>query len=64
MKTKSTYWTVCYVGAPYGDDESGEIVSRHRTREAAEEAHRKLQSDPHYYGSNSVVRGPDGKRAD
>jgi hypothetical protein len=29
---------VRYVGAPYGEGEAGHVVSRHRTREAAERA--------------------------
>jgi hypothetical protein len=56
MATKQTeVWAVVYVGAPYGDGE-GEVVSRHRTEEKADEARRELQSNPRYYGSNSVVR--------
>lgn len=54
-------YEVRYVGAPYGEGESGELLSRHRTREAAEDARRRLQSNPRYYGSNTriveVVRG-------
>ena len=29
---------VVYLGAPYGDNESGHIISRHRSRDAAESA--------------------------
>lgn len=55
-----TTWEVRYVGAPYGEDERGETVSRHRTEEAATDARRKLQGNPRYYGSNSrVVRVDD-----
>ena len=54
-KTTRETWAVIYCGAPYGDTEF-EVVSRHRTRDAADAAHRKLQSDPRYYGSNSRVR--------
>jgi hypothetical protein len=56
-KTKSSKvtWCVMYVGAPYGIGESGEVVSRHRTEEAAQRAYARLQSNPKYYGSNSCV---------
>ena len=53
-KTKNV-WCVVYCGAPYGEGESGEVVSTHRTEEAAEKARIKLQSNPKYYGSNSKV---------
>lgn len=52
---KKTVWCVVYCGAPYGIGESGHVVSRHRTEEAAKKAHAALQSNPHYYGSNSRV---------
>ncbi len=54
--TKTAVWAVVYVGAPYGENEQGEVVSRHRSEEAAVKARRKLQSNPRYYGSNSAVR--------
>jgi hypothetical protein len=54
-KTKTAQWCVIYCGAPYGDNESGEVVSRHRSEEAATEARHKLQSNPKYYGRNSRV---------
>jgi hypothetical protein len=60
-RAKSVSYQVRYVGAPYGENESGEIVSTHRTEEAALRARAKLQSNPRYYGSNStVVRVVDG----
>jgi hypothetical protein len=49
-------WCVVYVGSPYGEGESGEIVSRHRSEEAAEEARSRLQNNPKYYGQNTIVR--------
>jgi len=59
---KAEWWAVVYVGAPYGENETGEIVSRHRSYCAAFIAWRKLQSRPRYYGKNSqIVRiGADG----
>lgn len=51
-----TPWAVVYVGAPYGEGESGEVVSRHRTEDEANEARVELQDNPKYYGSNTVVR--------
>ena len=52
--TKMTY-EVRYVGAPYGENEQGELVSSHRTFEAAGAARRKLQKNPRYYGSNTKI---------
>lgn len=40
--TTRTFYEVRYQGAPYSDNESGELVSRHLTREAAEKALRAL----------------------
>ena len=48
-------FAVVYVGAPYGDNELGQVVSRHRSREAAENAVRELQTSPRYYG-NVLIR--------
>lgn len=53
---KTEWWAVVYVGAPYGENESGEIVSRHKSEEAAVAARQKLQDNPRYYGSNTKVR--------
>jgi hypothetical protein len=53
---RSGTWCVVFVGAPYGDNEQGEIVSRHRSEEAAMEARRRLQNNPKYHGMNTVVR--------
>lgn len=51
------WWCVVYTGAPYGLDEAGEIVSRHRTEEAALEAlRRSRRSSSRLYGSNGCVR--------
>ncbi len=44
-----------YVGAPYGENESGELLSRWPSMEAAERARRRLQDNPRYYGSNTRV---------
>ena len=44
-------YEVRYVGAPYGTDESGRIVSRHKTARAALSAMRKLQNSPKYHGN-------------
>ncbi len=55
MTTQKATYEVRYVGAPYGEGESGHTISRHRTREAALSALQKGQSDPHTYGSNSRV---------
>ncbi len=55
-KTKTAAWAVVYVGAPYGDNEQGEVVSRHRSEDAAHKALAKLQDNPRYYGSNARVR--------
>ncbi len=49
-------WAVVYIGAPYGSNEFGEIVSKHRTAEAARAALAKLQSNPRYYGNNATVK--------
>jgi hypothetical protein len=59
-KTQATWYEVRYVGAPYGDNESGETVSRHRTLDAAGAAVRKLQSNPRYYGSNTRIAEVEG----
>lgn len=61
-KTNTERWAVVYVGAPYGENESGEIVSRHRSEEAAIAARQKLQGSPRYYGSSTKVLrvGADG----
>ncbi len=53
--TTKGIWCVVYVGAPFGLNEAGEVVSRHRTEEAAEKARRKLQDNPKYYGSNTRI---------
>lgn len=55
MTTTKGLWCVVYCGAPYGDNELGEIVSRHKTESAALAARDRLQSNPKYYGSNSRV---------
>ena len=33
---------IAYIGAPFGESESGYVVSRHRTLAAAERAYRRL----------------------
>ena len=53
---KRQVWAVVYVGAPYGEGEFGEVVSRHRTEEAARAALAKLRDNPRYYGSNAAVK--------
>ena len=50
-----TTFEVRYIGAPYGMNESGEVVSRHRTIETAERAARKLQTSPKYYRNVKIV---------
>jgi hypothetical protein len=51
------WWCVVYTGAPYGLDEAGEVVSRHRTEEAALEALRRSRRvSSRLYGSNGCVR--------
>jgi len=55
-----TTFEVRYIGAPYGMNESGEVVSRHRTIETAERAARKLQTSPKYYRSVRIVRKVKG----
>lgn len=55
IATKSI-WVVYYVGAVYGNDKIGEVVSRHRTEDAAIAFRLKLQSNPRFYGSNTTVR--------
>jgi len=60
MAQNRTVYAVVYVGAPYGDNEAGEIVSRHRTYDAAVAARTKLQDNPRYYGSNSTIRRVTG----
>jgi hypothetical protein len=52
------WWCVVYCGAPYGDNEFGEVVSKHRTEEAAEEALRKARriSPARYHGGNGRVK--------
>ena len=53
---KKTQFAVVYVGAPFGENEFGYVVSKHRTEEAAVAARAKLQSNPKYYGRNSTVK--------
>lgn len=53
-------YEVRYVGAPYGENESGEVVSRHRSPEAARAARARLQDNPRYYGSNTRVARVEG----
>lgn len=48
-------YEVRYVGAPYGDNESGHLMSWHRTREAAERAARKLSEWANYYNHVRIV---------
>jgi hypothetical protein len=55
-RIKMAKWAVVYVGTPVGIGELGIIVSQHRTEEAAMKARQKLQNNPKYYGSNSVVK--------
>ena len=55
-----TTFEVRYVGAPYGENESGHVVSRHRTLEAAERSAAKLQTSPKYYRSVRIVRKVKG----
>jgi hypothetical protein len=59
--TTKGVWCVVYCGAPYGENELGEVVSRHRTEEAATAARVKLQDNPKYYGSNSRVEFREAK---
>ena len=53
--SRPTAYAVFYCGAPYGDDETGELVSRHRTLSAARLAHTKLQDSLKYHGTDSRV---------
>ena len=50
-----TAYGVFYCGAPYGDNETGELVSTHRSLKAADFACGKLRGSPKYYGSNTRV---------
>ena len=52
---RSTKYIVVYCGAPYGEGEAGEIVSRHHTLIKARESRNKMQSSPKYYGANSKI---------
>lgn len=67
MAAKKPVYCVIYCGAPYGDDESGHVVSRHRTLSAAVEAHIVYARTAAGYGRNSRVRvidaeNPQGRR--
>lgn len=48
-------WEVRYVGAPYGTSDYGEVLSRHKSYEAAVDARQRLQEDPRFYGACTVV---------
>jgi hypothetical protein len=52
---QSTRYELRYQGAPYCEGEAGELVSWHRTREAAEAALRRLRSSPKHYGNTRIV---------
>jgi len=52
---KNYPFEVRYVGAPYGLNEDGEIVSRHKTYANAVYACNNLQDNPRYYGDNSRI---------
>lgn len=55
--TTRTVYEVRYQGAPYGDNEQGELVSRHLTREAAEKALRALLKlyPARHHGNTRIV---------
>ena len=50
--SQPTAYAVFYCGAPYGDNETGHVVSNHRSLEAAELA---MHGHPACYGSNGRV---------
>lgn len=57
----ATYYGIFYVGAPYGENETGELVSKHKTEVKAKEQRAKLQDQARYYGSNTIIRECNAK---
>jgi hypothetical protein len=52
---KFKWYGVFYVGAPYGENEMGELISKHKSMQAAEAARQKLQWMTKYYGLNTKI---------
>mgnify|MGYP006367268281 CR=1 FL=1 len=56
MSNITYVYAVVYVGPPYGLDESGEILSLHRSLEHAIRYCFRARSNPRYYGRNTIVK--------
>lgn len=61
-------YAIIYYGAPYGLDESGHVVSRHKSREAAQRRFdresRDSEGNPTTFPLNHRIRGPGGSATD
>jgi hypothetical protein len=57
------YYTINYVGAPYGLNEAGEKLKVCRTPHSLIKSYRKLQDQPRYH-NNLIVRDDLGNKID
>lgn len=49
-------YAVFFVGAPFGENEEGELLSKHDTARDAIERRYTLQGHPQYYGANTKIK--------
>lgn len=45
---------VYYIGAPYGANEDGELISKHRDRQHAEKSLKELSKQDRYYNQLEI----------
>lgn len=61
MTNQKYTYAIVYTGSPYGDDEAGHVVSRHRTLKAAWAAYDRAFSGTTGVKNNSVIDTATGE---